>query len=217
MIEEFLDFCKLYPLARAVRRVNKAFCLESFWKRDYEQEEQNGVAILQREKRLTNERAAILKTKHDGCLGDDELWHAKNSEKLYSVDGALLQTRSLYQAHQQKMHQLLLSKRSHAYHRDVWMPRKAQYAFIPGHDKPYSWRETRAACARSGGCCGRECGFCENPMKDYYLPPGYFSKGRTKVELYGHCTAECGCCIRYTGGYTPHPLFKDSEEIPKEK
>ena len=131
MIEEFLDFCKLYPLARAVRRVNKAFCFESFWKQDYEQEEQNGVAILQREKRLTNERVAILKAKHDGCLGDDELWHAKYSEELYRVDEALLQTRNLYQAHQQKMHQLLLSKRSHAYHRDVLMARKAQYAFIP--------------------------------------------------------------------------------------
>jgi hypothetical protein len=26
--------------------------------------------------------------------------------------------------------------------------------------------------------------------KDYYVPSGYFSKGRTKVELYGHCSAE---------------------------
>lgn len=217
MIEEFLDFCKLYPLARAVRRVNKAFCFERFWKRDYEEEEQNGVAIMQREKRLTDQRTEILMTKPHGCLGDDELWHAKYSEELYNVDEELLQTRNLYQAHQQKMHRLLRSKRSHAYHRDVLMARKVQYAFIPGHDKPYIWRKTREACARRGGCCGRKCGCCEKPLKDYYISSGYSSKGRTNVELYGHCTAECGCCIRYTGGYTPHPLFKNSEESPKEK
>ncbi|KAH8689686.1 hypothetical protein BGW36DRAFT_365452 [Talaromyces proteolyticus] len=212
MFEEILDFCKLYPLARAVRAVNKAFCLEYLWKQDYEKEEQNGFAIMQREKRLTDERAAILKTKLHGCWGDDELWHAKYSQELYSVDEALLQTRNLYQAHKQKMHQLLLSKTSHAYYRDVLMARKVQYAFILGHDKPYSWRKTRDACARSRGCCGRECGCCEKPLKDYYILSGYLSKERTKIELYGHCTAECGCCIKYTGGYTPHPLFKDSED-----
>lgn len=211
MIEGFLDFCKLYPVARAVRSVKKAFCFGYLWKKDYEEEEKNGFAIMQREKRLTDERAAIIKTKPHSCPDDNELWHAEYSKELDRLEEALLQTRNIYQAHQQKMHQILLSKRSHTYYRDVLMARKAQYAFIPGHDKPYIWRETRNACARSGGCCGRDCGCCEKPLKDYYVPSGHFLKGRENIKLYGHCTAECGCCIDYTGGYTPHPLFKDSE------
>jgi hypothetical protein len=59
---------------------------------------------MQREKRLTDERVEILKTKLHDCSGDDELWHAKYSEELYSIDEALLQTRNLYQDNQQKMH-----------------------------------------------------------------------------------------------------------------
>lgn len=45
----------------------------AFWMQDYEKEEQNGVAIMQREKRLTDERAAITKTKPHGCADDNEL------------------------------------------------------------------------------------------------------------------------------------------------
>lgn len=216
MIEEFLDFCKLYPLARAVRSFNKAFCSGWCWKEEYEKEEQNEFAIMQREKRLTDKRAEILRTKLDDGSEDNELWHAKYSEELYSIDEALVQTRKLYQAHQQEMHRILLRKRSHTYYRDVLMARKAQYAFVPGHDKPYIWRKTRDACARSGGCCGRDCGCCERLLRYYDIPSGGFPNKRTKVEVYGHCTAECGCCINYTGGYTPHPLFKDLEESHKE-
>lgn len=71
MIDEFLDWRKLYPLVRAVRAVNKAFCAGSFWQQEYEEEERNGLAIKQREKRLTDERADTLKTKLHGCSGDE--------------------------------------------------------------------------------------------------------------------------------------------------
>lgn len=134
---------------------------------------------------------------------------AKYSEELDRIEEALLQIRNLYQAHQQEIHHLLQSKRSHAYYRDVLMARKAQYAFIPAHYRPCHiyLAGNKNACTRSGGC--------EKPLKDYYIPSGYFSKGRKKVELYEHCTAECGCCIGYTNGYTPHPLFKNSEVSPE--
>jgi len=46
-------------------------------------------------------------------------------------------------------------------------------------------RENELLCAANGGCCKRGCGCCEKPLNTH-----------REEGIYGHCTVECGCCIR---------------------
>lgn len=57
-----------------------------------------------------------------------------------------------------------------------------------------------------GGCCGRPCRCCEKALGQYLQP----AKGDGQSELvkvYGHCTVECACCIKYRGCYVPDPCL----------
>ncbi|KAB8214623.1 hypothetical protein BDV33DRAFT_195921 [Aspergillus novoparasiticus] len=79
------------------------------------------------------------------------------------------------------------------------------------HGRPYSWVIDRSMCADTGGCCGRACGCCERPLLTYYRPRGYLDLDRkTEVGVYGHCTAECPCCIQVRHRYHPHPRLPKS-------
>ncbi|OJJ45688.1 hypothetical protein ASPZODRAFT_143574 [Penicilliopsis zonata CBS 506.65] len=71
----------------------------------------------------------------------------------------------------------------------------------PGPQKRgfHAWRATtdwyhhsalRYHCAGRGECCGRSCGCCERR--------GIEATGRTRLAV-GHCTVECGCCMRDRG------------------
>jgi hypothetical protein len=68
------------------------------------------------------------------------------------------------------------------------------------------WWEASEFCAPGGGCCGRTCGCCENPLRTYVQPnPG---RSCRKVEyIYGHCTAECRCCTQSKGAKIVHQNF----------
>ncbi|KAB8262577.1 hypothetical protein BDV32DRAFT_120303 [Aspergillus pseudonomiae] len=79
------------------------------------------------------------------------------------------------------------------------------------HGRPYSWVMDRSTCADTGGCCGRACGCCEKPLLTYYRPMGYrYPDKKTKIDVYGHCTAECPCCIQVRHRYHPHPRLPKS-------
>ncbi|PLN86342.1 hypothetical protein BDW42DRAFT_159053 [Aspergillus taichungensis] len=70
----------------------------------------------------------------------------------------------------------------------------------------YAWDLDCGACASTGGCCGRDCGCCEKPLITYWEPmKQHDAESRKLVGVYGHCTAECPCCIRVRGRYHPHP------------
>ncbi|BAE65939.1 hypothetical protein F9C07_12167 [Aspergillus flavus] len=79
------------------------------------------------------------------------------------------------------------------------------------HGRPYSWVMDRLTCALTGGCCGRACGCCEKPLLTYYHPLNYkYPDGKMEVGVYGHCTAECPCCIQVRHRYHPHPRLPKS-------
>ncbi|KAH8695927.1 hypothetical protein BGW36DRAFT_379901 [Talaromyces proteolyticus] len=223
MIDQLLDFCKLYSLARSVRGRIKIFCPYKEWKEKYEQEERNGFAILQREKRLTDRKKQILSTIEQkekpqiaGYQECDEQWKIGYFYELCDIDEKLAEVQRLEQFHQQAIYTLFSTKKNHTYHRDVMMARKCQYSFIPRRDKPYIWLKHQDACARSGGCCSRECGCCEKPLKVFPTTSSFLLR-KKEVKLYGHCTSECGCCIKHIGTYTPHYLFKKSEDNRKKR
>lgn len=215
MIEQFLDFCALYPLARWVRDFSKGFDVNALrWRDEFEAEEHTGVALLQREKRLAQVRIEIL------AAGRKERrkQQSRPSKELHEIDEELHEVRRLYCAHQVKIRKLLSSRIDTADTREVMIDRKIHYSMITGHDKPYVWLKGQEDCAVSGGCCGRECGCCEKSLKMI----SYFSDldlcgvaSKRRVGLYGHCTSECGCCIEHIGAYEPHPLFTKPAPIQK--
>jgi hypothetical protein len=219
MLEQLFDFCGLYPVARYVRSYTKAFTFavdsgpRKKFVRDFKYEEHKGVVILQREKRLTDRRQEILaeKKQNDAEIGDsDGEWLEAIAKRLFDIEQKILEMRKLYHAHLIEMRRLLLStKKDNAFFRGLMMERKCHYSFIPSHNEPYFWLKAKADCARSGGCCGRECRCCDKPLRAYST--GSAIPWKKEGGVYGHCTAECGCCIMHYGGYTPHPLFEDSE------
>lgn len=72
------------------------------------------------------------------------------------------------------------------------------------------WYEGRADCSQGGGCCGRNCGCCEKPLDQYYLPNGYgATRDRELIRIVGHCTAECTCCVMTHGVYNPDERLPD--------
>ncbi|OJZ89090.1 hypothetical protein ASPFODRAFT_30054 [Aspergillus luchuensis CBS 106.47] len=68
-----------------------------------------------------------------------------------------------------------------------------------------AWEEDKLMCASLGGCCGRRCRCCERPLRHYLLPEG---DQKEMIGFHGHCTAECGCCMRYRGFYRPDSRLK---------
>ncbi|KAL4902934.1 hypothetical protein BDW74DRAFT_54706 [Aspergillus multicolor] len=62
------------------------------------------------------------------------------------------------------------------------------------------WYKKTELCSRSGGCCGRTCGCCDKPLDQFYARSG---NCKELVHVYGHCTAECACCIKEHGIYKP--------------
>ncbi|KAL4808836.1 hypothetical protein BDV18DRAFT_133271 [Aspergillus unguis] len=66
------------------------------------------------------------------------------------------------------------------------------------------WHQDSVLCRSSGGCCGRACGCCEKPVDEYYRLNKITGK-KELFKLYGHCTAECVCCIKTHGIYDPDP------------
>lgn len=83
--------------------------------------------------------------------------------------------------------------------------------FKDRHGRMYSWVMDRSTCADTGGCCGRACGCCEKPLLTYYRPRGLlYLHGKKEVGVYGHCTAECPCCIQVRHRYHPHPRLPKS-------
>lgn len=78
----------------------------------------------------------------------------------------------------------------------------------------YAWVFERGQCAARGGCCGRTCGCCEKSLHEYLLPGSHWQGDnlengaeREKVEIHGHCTVECACCIQFRDCYIPHSLL----------
>lgn len=79
-------------------------------------------------------------------------------------------------------------------------------AFNSCRDNPhwYQSKWLRQDCAGRGGCCGRECGCCEE-----------FETNHEKKHPRGHCTSGCGCCIRFYGKLTSeYDRSSDMDDFP---
>lgn len=221
MIEQCFDFCRLYPLARFTRSWNKFFYIAENsvrarqWSKDYTTELQKGIVLLQRQKYLESRQKEIMKIIQQRGQSDLKVTDSICKE-LEEIEAKILQVQEMYLAHEERMRVLWPKFKSNTFSREVLVAQKLQYRLISGR-QPYAWVKTRNQCSESGGCCGRECRCCEKPLKVVIkYRSSLFPRLKKKTGIYGHCTAECGCCIRYKGCYKPDPWF-EKESKPKSK
>ncbi|KAF3405308.1 hypothetical protein DPV78_002212 [Talaromyces pinophilus] len=207
MIEQFLDFCRLYPVGRLVRKWNKIFYFPNTkaatWASDYMDEVHIGIVLLRREKYLQEQRKEILqqqqqKQRLEGVKLELKFQKACGLiDEFKRIQQDILQTQKLCHVHEERMRVLWSILKSDSFSRDVLMTQNPQWRLIMGK-QPYAWVQARNQCAYNGGCCGRECQCCEKPLKVVTAHEMSFIGPRKKKSgIYGHCTAECGCCIRY--------------------
>lgn len=117
MIQEILDMCELYPLARSLA-----------WYKNYTEEEQKGIALLQRIQRLDSDRAEALNPKK-GSTGSVDI-----APDLYMIDEQLQRARQIYCTSREKLRKMWLNKpKGGALFRDMDMARKLEYT---EHDRP---------------------------------------------------------------------------------
>lgn len=225
MIEQFLDFCRLYPVGRLIRKWNKIFYFPNTkaatWASDYIDEVHIGIVLLQREKHLQEQRKEILQQQQQKQRLEkvelDLKFQKKKSgliDDLKRIQEDILQVQKLCNIHEERMRVLWPIFKSNSFSRDVLMIQKPQYRLITGK-QPYAWVQTRNQCAYNGGCCGRECQCCEKPLKVVIAHEmSVIGPKKKKSGIYGHCTAECGCYIRYKSFYKPDPWFQQAVSIP---
>lgn len=173
----------------------------SKWAIDYRVEARKGIVLLQREKYLRDQRMEIM-----AAIEQEQDLKSQDTsviDELEKINAEILQVKHMFRDHEERMRVLWSTFKDNSFSREVLVAQKAQYSLITGR-QPYAWVQKRNHCSDSGGCCGRECGCCERPLK-VVIKHGMsvFGPRQKKSGVYGHCSAECGCCIRYKGFYKP--------------
>ncbi|KAL4788136.1 hypothetical protein BJX76DRAFT_353437 [Aspergillus varians] len=151
------------------------------WVSDHMEEENRGVAILQRLQRLDSNEGKAGEGKKEAKLSQERKVELLNTFIVNNrrVTG---HWKSRPAGNTTKAYEMDCNNRD------------------PDHGRRAQWYNERAMCAELGGCCGRECGCCMKPVTRYIV---HLEEEKKPVPLYGHCTAECGCCIQERGFYVP--------------
>ena len=179
------------------------------WVLPYLSEETHGTAILQRQHRLMQKQAAPAEQKHSGSDEKLPVYSAvpptQKDEVLPALEKELAKLREEYWRHQIRLNQYYTSRPMNTIAMDeIVLLRKHR----DRHNRPFAWVLNREKCAARGGCCGRTCGCCERPFYQYLQPGDHeqdTGKGRALIDVIGHCTVECACCIQSRSCYMPHP------------
>lgn len=184
------------------------------WVKQYVDKERLGTAILQRQHRLIAQQKAKSHSEYDKLSeytivssyaepkSDPDPESRSESGPESDLDQELTELREEYWEHQIRLNELFET-------RPINVGTVEEVLLFRNHrdryNRPFVWVLERERCAARGGCCGRACGCCERPL-DQYLQPAKDGEqdGRKVVQLMGHCTVECACCIQVRGCYIPH-------------
>ncbi|KAK2762235.1 hypothetical protein FQN54_001245 [Arachnomyces sp. PD_36] len=179
------------------------------WVRRYTEEEREGVKLLQRERRLkeqANEDASAAPPQYDKIQDTPAESSSAATSSSSPVERETTETRKKYLLHLEKLRKLD-SRKPNCPKVDQWeMNRRVKNR----QGMSLAWEEESQQCARLGGCCGRGCNCCRQPLREYMLPGD--TRGK-KSAIYGHCTVDCGCCIRDRGFYKPDTDKPDSGNL----
>jgi hypothetical protein len=177
------------------------------WLESYKEYERTGIAILQRGIRLQEGRKFLFGSPaNKGLAGDTPPYGF--TELLKDLDKQIGLFRGQYWAGQQELG-IIWSRKALGTRTEDWEIDRKQ---IVRQDKSFGWAKQSRICAFSDGCCARGCGCCERPLRTYPKPMGAGGEQKEEVIIYGHCTAECLCCIRYRGAYTSDPSIKTGDD-----
>ena len=210
------DFEEAYRPIRSEWSKTTGLCQETRegWTEPFLEEEELGITILQRQHRLIQKKQAIEKqqNENDGKPPDYDLISAAEmapESTITLLEKELRELREKYWEHQNRLSRYgILPPTWKLSVEKIYVLRTHRNR----HNHSYAWVFERGRCAARGGCCGRTCGCCEKSLHEYLLP-GSQGQGddlgngavREKVEVHGHCTVECACCIQFRDCYIPHP------------
>lgn len=184
---------------------NRKCCLN--WIQRYENEENWGIVNLQRQRRLKEEGEGViaipLKENRDRLKDDPPNYEAtihdqQNQQIPDQQSHQLEELREQYWSHLQELLKLETEKPKGLIIAKWELLRRYKIR----HGVALTWVRDSQACARHGGCCGRDCGCCDRPLEPFLMPIN--SSKKTNSGVYGHCTVECPCCIRFRGFYKPN-------------
>ncbi|PWY93221.1 hypothetical protein BO94DRAFT_616130 [Aspergillus sclerotioniger CBS 115572] len=175
------------------------------WRSQYLTEEKVGFAILQRQHRLVS---ILNETKdHDGLEGRPT-YDGNPSE----LERELKKLDEEYWKHQIRLGEVADQSPDSPSVDEIYLLRSS----ADRYNRSFAWVKGRQACTDLGGYCGRSCGCCERVLRQYTRPS---EKADTPegviVEVRGHCTVECACCIQHRGCYLPHPRLPPTEVSPE--
>ncbi|GFF30195.1 hypothetical protein IFM51744_01057 [Aspergillus udagawae] len=158
----------------------------------YEREQTKGFAILHRIKAL--ETLSAKETgKSDGDGSDPPPYTSTTIDKEIST------LKILYREHLGTLQDILKWQPNGSY---AGPYRLFEFLIATHNEKgqTLAWEKCQHDCAMRGGCYGRACGCCNQPLRELYIP---LSNGKRKGVVYGHCTRECLCCNQFHGCYVP--------------
>lgn len=169
------------------------------WVPIYRNEESLCDAILQRQNRLRELRSKVLHQDKS-----DELTPLKTCGGEPKIDVSKLDKEITFL--QERYYEQLDRMEKLGDVANLIGPNAEECVLLRKHrdryGRTFSWLKGREHCADFGGCCGRPCGCCEKPLRTYLRPTD--DGGKEFIEILGHCTGECACCIRFQGSYKKH-------------
>jgi hypothetical protein len=159
------------------------------WLSVFGEEEDLLDAHLQRQHRLRELRPKIKRDGNEPGKGQVELWR-----KIAALQ-------KLYYDHLEHVYMFEHVGHTYAPNAEERVLRRRHW---DRHGHSFAWLHDRERCADMGGCCGRSCRCCERPFRTYVRNTG---NGERTIQVLGHSTRKCECCIQFKGIYLHHHLL----------
>ena len=177
---------------------------DTLWMYSYDEKVGRGIAFLQRRRRLIERQPAEQASMTERLPDSPPPGYLEACESSFSsqIDEEIDE---LTEGYWENAHEILLLEDE----RPRVTPDLEKFDILRDnydrHGRSYLWMYDSEFCADSGRCCARLCGCCEKPLLTYQRPHPYHYDHKSVVNIRGHCTAECPCCIRVQRRYEPHP------------
>ncbi|GLA57660.1 hypothetical protein AtubIFM56815_011288 [Aspergillus tubingensis] len=171
------------------------------WINEYNEEETLGFAILQRQRRLENEKQMAGAQQQQQQFRRRQCKQCQYQKEICSACHEAMQRADVPPPYLSRCPEDL-ERNLAKLREELWKSRArleaisqkltdsrswwALYAMVPrwrrnDAGRTFKWVEGRMSCADRGGCCGRTCGCCEEVLLEYQRPK-WRDSGKTHVS-----------------------------------